>query len=122
MSHSNTLENRNKSQTEKADLTAKALEMTKLVEYQEGAVVSRTIIDKKAGTVSLFAFAEGQGLSEHTAPFDALVYIIDGEAQVVISGKPLAVKQGQMVVMPANQPHALRALQKFKMALTMIRS
>jgi len=122
MSHSNTLENRNKSQTEKADLTAKALEMTKLVEYQEGAVVSRTIIDKKAGTVSLFAFAEGQGLSEHTAPFDALVYIIHGEAEVIISGKPLAVKQGQMVIMPANQPHALRALQKFKMALTMIRS
>lgn len=122
MSHSNTLENKNKSQTEKADLTAKALEMTKLVEYQKGAVVSRTIIDKKAGTVTLFAFATGQGLSEHTAPFDALVYIIDGEAEVVISGKPLAVKQGQLVIMPANQPHALRALQKFKMALTMIRS
>jgi len=121
MSHSNTWD-MTKPQPEKADLTANALEMTKLVEYQEGAVVSRTLIDKKAGTVSLFAFAAGQGLSEHTAPFDALVYIIDGEAEVVISGKPLAVKQGQMVIMPAQQPHALRAIQKFKMALTMIRS
>lgn len=93
-----------------------------LADYQEGAVVSRTIIDKKAGTVTFFAFDEGQGLSEHTAPFDALVYLLDGEAEIVISSKPLHLKAGEMVIMPANEPHALRALKKFKMILTMIRS
>ncbi|WXG42386.1 MAG: cupin domain-containing protein [Candidatus Freyarchaeum deiterrae] len=93
-----------------------------LIDYQEGAVVSRTLVDKKAGTVTLFAFDEGQGLSEHTAPFDALVHILDGEAEIVISGKSLNVKEGEMVIMPANQPHALKAVSKFKMILTMIRS
>ena len=92
-----------------------------LLDYQEGSIVSRTLIDKKAGTVTLFAFDEGQGLSEHTAPFDALVHIIDGEAEITISGKTLQVKGGEMVVMPANQPHALRALKRFKMILIMIR-
>lgn len=96
--------------------------MAELVSYQDGSIVSRTIIDKKTGTVTLFAFAEGQGLSEHTAPFDALVYLLDGEAEVTISGKPLCLKAGEMVIMPANEPHALRALQKFKMLLIMIRS
>ncbi len=103
-------------------LRAQVIRLSELADYQEGAVVSRTIIDKKAGTVTFFAFDEGQGLSEHTAPFDALVYILDGEAEVIISGKPLRLKEGEMVIMPANQPHALRAVKKFKMILTMIRS
>jgi quercetin dioxygenase-like cupin family protein len=93
-----------------------------LADYQEGAVVSRTLIDKKTGTVTLFAFAAGQGLSEHTAPFDAMVQILDGEAKIVISGRSLRVKEGEMVIMPANEPHALRAVEPFKMLLTMIRS
>ncbi len=93
-----------------------------LLDYQEGSVVSRTIIDKKTGTVTLFAFDEGQGLSEHTAPFDALVHLIDGEAEITISGKPLRLKKDEMVIMPANEPHALKAVKKFKMILIMIRS
>jgi quercetin dioxygenase-like cupin family protein len=93
-----------------------------LVAYQKGSVVSRTLIDKKAGTVTLFSFDEGQGLSEHTAPFDALVYLLDGEAEIFISGKPLHLREGEMTIMPANQPHALKAAKKFKMALVMIRS
>ena len=92
-----------------------------LLDYQEGSVVSRTLIDKKTGTVTLFAFDEGQGLSEHTAPFDALVHIIDGEAEITISGKGIHVKGGEMVIMPAHEPHALRALKRFKMILIMIR-
>jgi quercetin dioxygenase-like cupin family protein len=93
-----------------------------LVGYQEGSVVSRTIIDKEAGTITLFAFDEGEGLSEHTAPFDALVYLVEGEAEVVISGKSVFLKEGEMVVMPANEPHALRAVKRFKMVLVMMRS
>ncbi len=93
-----------------------------LVAYQGGSVVSRTIIDKKTGTVTLFSFDEGQGLSEHTAPFDALVYLLDGEAEISISGKPLHLKEGEMVMMPANEPHALKAVRRFKMLLTMVRS
>jgi quercetin dioxygenase-like cupin family protein len=96
--------------------------LSDLVAYQRGSVVSRTIIDKKTGTVTLFSFDEGQGLSEHTAPFDALVYLLDGEAEVSISGKPLHLREGEMVIMPANQPHALKAVKRFKMLLTMIRS
>ncbi|MEM2134167.1 MAG: cupin domain-containing protein [Candidatus Jordarchaeaceae archaeon] len=103
-------------------LVAQAVRLKDLIDYQYEAVVSRTIIDKKAGTVTLFSFDEGQGLSEHTAPFDALVQILEGEAEITISGKPLHVKEDEMVIMPANQPHALRALSKFKMLLTMIRS
>ena len=103
-------------------LVSLALKLADLVEYQEGSVASRTIIDKKVGTVTLFAFDAGQGLSEHTAPYDALVYIIDGEAEVTISGKALAVKAGEMVIMPANEPHALRAVNRFKMMLVMIRA
>jgi quercetin dioxygenase-like cupin family protein len=93
-----------------------------LVSYQSGAVVSRTLIDKKTGTVTLFAFDENQGLSEHTAPFDALVHVLDGEVEVTISGKPMRLKEGEMVMMPANQPHALRAIKRFKMMLIMIKS
>jgi quercetin dioxygenase-like cupin family protein len=103
-------------------LVGQALRLVDLGDYQEGSVVSRTIIDKKMGTVTFFAFAEGQGLSEHTAPFDALVYLLEGEAEVSISGKPVRLQSGEMVIMPANHPHALKAIKKFKMILTMIRS
>jgi len=102
-----------------------ATQVTRLVDladYQEGSIVSRTIIDKKTGTVTFFAFDKGQGLSEHTAPFDALVYLLDGEAEIVISGKPFRLKAGEMLIMPANDPHALKAITRFKMVLTMIRS
>ena len=93
-----------------------------MVGYQDGAVVSRTLIDRKTGTVTLFAFGEGQGLSEHTAPFDALVQVIDGEVEITISGKPFRLGRGEIIVMPANEPHALKAVGRFKMVLTMIRS
>jgi quercetin dioxygenase-like cupin family protein len=93
-----------------------------LIGFQEGSVVSRTIIDKDAGTVTLFAFDEGQGLSEHTAPFDALVYSLEGEVEVTISGEKFPLKKGEMIIMPANKPHALKATKRFKMLLTMIKS
>ena len=96
--------------------------LTSLIDYQEGSVVSREIISREAGTVTLFAFDESQGLSEHTAPFDAMVQILDGEAEIAIAGKRIKVNQGEMVLMPANKPHAVKALTKFKMILTMIRS
>src|SRR4030043_961480 len=99
-----------------------AIKLIDLADYQEGSIVSRTIVDKKTGTVTFFAFDEGQGLSEHTAPFDALVYLLEGEAEVSISGKPVRLQSGEMVIMPANHPHALKAIKKFKMILTMIRS
>ena len=105
-----------------AELAAQVTKLTDLVDYQAGSIVSRTIIDKKVGTVTIFSFDEGQGLSEHTAPFDALVSVVDGEAEVIISGKPLRLTQGEMTIMPANQPHALRAVKRFKMVLTLIRS
>jgi quercetin dioxygenase-like cupin family protein len=103
------------------NLLAKATDVAGLVDYQGGSVVSRTIIDRKTGTVTLFAFEKGQGLSEHTAPFDALVYIIDGEAIITISGKETQVKAGEVIIMPANEPHALQAVDRFKMMLVMIR-
>ena len=93
-----------------------------MVSYQDGAVVSRTLIDKKTGTVTLFSFGEGQGLSEHTAPFDALVQVLDGEAEITIAGKPYHLDAGEIIVMPAGVPHALKATRRFKMMLTMIRS
>lgn len=93
-----------------------------LIAYQEGAVVSRTVIDKKAGTLTVFSFDKGEGLSEHTAPYDALVYVVDGEAEVVISGRPNRVREGEFIIMPAGRPHALRAVERFKMLLVMIRS
>ena len=92
-----------------------------LVDYQEGSVVSRTIIDEETGTVTLFAFDEGQGLSEHTAPFDALVQTLEGEVEVTISGKAFLLKKGDMVIMPADKQHALKAIKRFKMILTMIK-
>jgi len=90
--------------------------------YQDGSIVSREIIRKSTGTVTLFAFDEGQGLSEHIAPFDALVYVLDGEVEVSISGISHRLKRGEMIIMPANQPHALKSLSRFKMMLVMIRS
>ena len=92
-----------------------------MVEYQEGSVVSREIMNEKSGTVTVFAFDAGQGLSEHTAPFDAMVYVLEGAVEVRISGMPLLLKQGEMVVMPADRPHALKAVKKFKMMLTMMK-
>jgi quercetin dioxygenase-like cupin family protein len=93
-----------------------------LVNYQDGAIVSREIVKKSTGNVTLFAFDEGQGLSEHTAPFDALVQMVEGEAEIIISGHSCRVQGGEMILMPAGQPHALKAMQRFKMILTMIRS
>ena len=95
--------------------------LSDLVKYQENAVVSSEILKKDAGTVTVFAFDKGQGLSEHTVPFDALVNIIDGRAEVSISGKLFTVKEGEMIVMPANKPHSLKAMEKFKMLLVMIK-
>ncbi len=106
----------------KNKLLAKALVLADLLKYQADAIVSQEIVKKDTGTVTLFAFDKGQGLSEHTAPFDALVYIADGRAEVKIYGKSSLVKKGEMIIMPANKPHALKAVQKFKMLLIMIRS
>ena len=103
-------------------IVASVLNIVDMVEYQTGSVVSRTLIDKPAGTVTLFAFAKGQGLSEHTAPFDAMVYLIDGEARITISGQEHTVDAGEMIIMPANKPHALKASKQFKMMLVMIKS
>ena len=108
--------------SENTKTVAQAANLNSLIDYQKGAVVSRTILDKKAGTVTLFAFDQGEGLSEHTTPYDALVYIIDGEAKITISDNPIHLKKGEMTIMPANEPHALSAVAKFKMLLVMIRS
>ena len=104
------------------EFDGKAVNLASLVEYQTGSVVSREVVKKPTGTVTVFAFDAGQGLSEHTAPFDALVYLLDGEAEITIAGKPIAAKAGDMVIMPANVPHALKAIGRFKMLLLMIRS
>jgi quercetin dioxygenase-like cupin family protein len=104
------------------ELKGKSFEIENLIDYQENAVVSREIIRKETGTVTIFAFDKGEGLSEHTAPFDAMVQIVDGTAEIIISGNKNIVKSGEMIIMPANDPHALNAIEKFKMILTMIRS
>ena len=93
-----------------------------LVNYQKGAIVSREIVKKPTGSVTLFAFDEGQDLSEHTTPFDALVYVIEGEVEISIAGQPYRLQGGEIILLPANQPHALKALNRFKMSLTMIRA
>lgn len=103
-------------------LVGKALTLNDLVSYQENAVVSKTLLDRKGvGTITLFSFAAGQGLSEHTAPFDAVVEIVDGEAEVTIDGVAQTVATGQLLIMPANHPHSLQANKEFKMLLVMIR-
>ncbi len=101
---------------------AQKVDLTSLVSYQDGSVVSRTLVDDRAGTVTLFAFDEGQGLSEHTAPYNALLHVLDGEALVTIAGKESRVRAGEAIVLPSGQPHAIRAPGRFKMLLTMIRS
>jgi len=108
--------------TDKENLVSKVLDLAGLVDYQSGTVVSRTIVNKKTGTVTLFAFDAGEALSEHAAPFDALVEIVDGEVEIKISGQPYKLKKGELIIMPANEPHGLKALTKFKMLLTMIKS
>ncbi len=100
---------------------AEAVALTDLAAYQEGAIVSRTLVKTNGGTVTLFAFDQGQALSEHTAPFDALVQVLDGEAELVIGGKAVLVGPGKTVLMPANIPHAVNATQRLKMLLTMVR-
>ena len=101
---------------------AQVARTAEFVSYQDGAVVSREIIKKPTGTVTLFAFDLGEGLSEHTAPFDALVQVLEGEAEITVAGKTHRVSGGEMILLPAGQPHALKAVQRFKMMLTMIRS
>lgn len=104
------------------ELIGSAVEIATLVGYQEGSVVSRTIAKKDSGTITVFAFDKGQGLSEHTAPFDALVLVLDGRAEITISGESRLVAAGEMIIMPANQPHALAAVARFKMLLVMLKS
>jgi quercetin dioxygenase-like cupin family protein len=101
--------------------SAEVVRLIDLVNYQDGAVVSRTLVKGTTGTVTLFAFDDGQGLSEHTTPFDAMAYVLEGEAEIAVSGKPMRTAAGEAVLMPANQPHSLKALGRFKMILTMIR-
>ena len=104
------------------DLKSGALDLTGLIKIQDGAVVSREIISQKTGTVTVFSFDTGQGLSEHTAPFDALVIDLEGEVDITISGHAHRLSKGQFIIMPAGKPHALKAVTPFKMLLVMIRS
>jgi quercetin dioxygenase-like cupin family protein len=104
------------------DLSGRPLELAGLIGYQDGSIVSREIVKKPTGTITVFAFDAGQGLSEHTAPFDAYVQVLDGQAQVTIAGKTNTVKAGEIIIMPANRPHAVQAEERFKMLLAMIRS
>jgi quercetin dioxygenase-like cupin family protein len=106
---------------ESASSEPRVVKLAELATYQETSVVSRQLLKKDAGNVTLFAFAAGQGLSEHTAPFDALVHVLEGEASVVIDKKPYRLGAGEAIVMPANRPHALNAVTPFKMVLTMVR-
>jgi len=103
-------------------LIGKAVEMGGLVSYHSGSVISRTLVDRKVGTITLFSFDAGQGLSEHTVPFDAFVQIVDGSAEVTIAGKKHLVSAGEFIIMPANIPHSMKAVEKFKMMLVMIRA
>jgi quercetin dioxygenase-like cupin family protein len=106
----------------KESLAGRVMTMTELVAYQEGAVISRTLVDKKIGTVTVFAFGEGEGLSEHTVPYDAFIQILDGEAEVTIAGTVHRLTAGQMIIMPADRPHLVKAVKRFKMLLVMIRA
>lgn len=107
---------------QKENISGKVLRLTTLAEYQAASVVSRTLINKKIGTVTFFAFTAGQGLSEHTAPYDAMVQVLEGEAEITISGQTLCVREGEMIIMPPDEPHALQAVTQFKMLLTMMRA
>jgi quercetin dioxygenase-like cupin family protein len=106
----------------KEEFISEALNLTEMIDYQQDSVVSRTLIKKKTGTVTLFAFDQGQALSEHTAPFDAMAQIINGEVEITVSGKVSRLKAGEMIIMPANEPHAVKAVKKNKMLLIMIKS
>jgi quercetin dioxygenase-like cupin family protein len=101
---------------------AKSINPEQLAKYQKASIVSKTILDKKTGSVTLFAFDKGEGLSEHVSPFDALIFVTDGKAEIRIGGKPHQLKIGELIVMPAHVPHALKAIERFKMMLVMIRS
>jgi quercetin dioxygenase-like cupin family protein len=110
-----------KSDSNREVLVGKVLQVNDLVQYQDGTVASRMIVFKKTGTITLFAFDAGEGLSEHSAPFDAILAVTDGEAEVTIASTPFTVKTGGMIILPANKPHGVQARQRFKMTLTMIR-
>jgi len=103
-------------------MASKAKKLKERIKYSPKSIVSKTFIEKKAGTITLFAFDKGQGLSEHTAPFDAFVQIIEGEAEIIIGGKRVLAQEGEIIILPAKIPHAVKAIQKFKMLLTMIRA
>ncbi len=102
--------------------TGETYTLVSMVDYQDGAVVSRTLVKKEKGTITAFAFDQGQGLSEHTAPFDAMVQVLEGSVNITISGKECTVSTGEMIVLPADEPHSLKAPERFKMLLTMIRA
>lgn len=106
---------------ERSEMQAKVMRLKDLVAYQEGTVASRTLVNKRAGTITIFSFDKDEGLSEHTAPYNALVTILDGEAEIWIGGQTFQVKEGESIILPANVPHALSAITRFKMMLTMIR-
>ena len=108
--------------TSRDELIENVSKLKELVTYEAGAVVSKTLINLKTGTITLFSFDEGQGLSEHAAPFDAFVYIVDGVGEISIGGKPFKLSEGDAIIMPANKPHAVKATKKFKMLLVMIKS
>lgn len=97
------------------------LKLSELLNYQQGAVVSKVLLKKKSGNITMFAFSQGEGLSEHTAPFDAFIHITDGEAEVTISGKPHSLEAGEAIIMPANEPHAVKAVTDFRMLLVMLK-
>jgi quercetin dioxygenase-like cupin family protein len=105
----------------RAELKGTVLQLKDLVNYNEGTVASRMIISRKAGNITIFSFDENEGLSEHTAPFDAVVTILEGECEVWVAGKTFTMKSGETIIFPANVPHALSAITKFKMSLTMIK-
>lgn len=107
--------------TTRDELKGKVLSLKDLVAYQDGTIASRMIVTREAGNITLFAFDEGEGLSEHTAPFDAVLTVLDGEAEITIGGTPLHLKEGETIIMPASIPHAVSAVTRFKMMLIMIR-
>lgn len=114
-------EKKNTADQKREELKERVLGVNDLIEYQDGAIASRMIVFKPAGTITLFAFDAGEGLSEHSAPYDAILTVTDGTARIEIEGRPFIVAAGQMIILPANKPHAVKADERFKMSLTMIR-
>ncbi len=117
----NTLQNAERTSDKRKELQARVLRLAELVQYQDGTVASRMIVNSRAGSITLFSFDENEGLSEHTAPYDAVVTILDGECEVWVQGETYQMKEGDTIIFPANIPHALSAVTRFKMSLTMIR-